>query len=102
VLFEGAEHQVVALAGTSVRLLSDAGQDTVVALPFLLAAPDFAVFRVRSIRSCSASGYRRNQRGLLAGPGVSFLKRRIVKPADVLQARGERGLQFPDGPEPET
>jgi hypothetical protein len=39
VLFEGAEHQVVALAGTSVRLLSDAGQATVVALPFLLAAP---------------------------------------------------------------
>jgi hypothetical protein len=48
VLFEGAEHQVVALAGTSVRLLSDAGQATVVALPFLLAAPDFAVIRAGS------------------------------------------------------
>ena len=45
VVFEGAGHQVVALAGTSVRLLSDAGQAMVVALPFLLAAPDFAVVR---------------------------------------------------------
>jgi hypothetical protein len=45
VLFDGAEHQVVGLAGTSVRLLSDAGQATVVALPFLLAAADFAVVR---------------------------------------------------------
>ena len=48
VLFEGAEHQVVALAGTSVRLLPDAGQAMVVALPFLLAAPDFAVVRAGS------------------------------------------------------
>lgn len=45
VVFDGAEHQVVALAGTSVRLLSDAGQATVVALPFLLGAADFAVVR---------------------------------------------------------
>ena len=43
VVFDGSEHQVVALAGTSVRLLSDAGQATVVALPFLLAAADFAI-----------------------------------------------------------
>src|SRR6266536_3110804 len=43
VLFGGGEHQVVGLAGTAVRLLSDSGQATVVALPFLLAAPDFAI-----------------------------------------------------------
>jgi hypothetical protein len=43
VLFGGGEHQVVALAGTAVRLLADSGQATVVALPFLLAAPDFAI-----------------------------------------------------------
>jgi hypothetical protein len=36
---------VVGLAGTAVRLLADSGQATVVALPFLLAAPDFAIVR---------------------------------------------------------
>src|SRR5712691_7941280 len=43
VLLGGTEHQVVALAGTAVRLLAASGQAMVVALPFLLAAPDFAV-----------------------------------------------------------
>ena len=43
VLFGDGEHQVVGLAGTAVRLLSDAGQATVVALPFLLAAADFSI-----------------------------------------------------------
>ncbi len=45
VLFGGGEHQVVGLAGTAVRLLADSGQAAVVALPFLLAAPDFAIVR---------------------------------------------------------
>src|SRR6266705_3306651 len=43
VLFGGGEHQVVGLAGNAVRLLAVSGQATVVALPFLLAAPDFAI-----------------------------------------------------------
>lgn len=43
VLFEGMEHQVVALTGTSVRLLSAAGRSSVVLLAFLQAAPDFSV-----------------------------------------------------------
>lgn len=43
VLFGGGEHQVVGLAGTAVRLLAVSGQAAVVALPFLLAAPDFAI-----------------------------------------------------------
>jgi hypothetical protein len=43
VLFGGGEHEVVGLAGTAVRLLADSGQAMVVALPFLLAAPDFAI-----------------------------------------------------------
>lgn len=43
VLFGGGEHQVVGLAGTAVRLLSASGQATVVVLPFLLAAADFAI-----------------------------------------------------------
>lgn len=45
VLFGGTEHEVVGLAGTVVRLLSASGQATVVALPFLLAAADFAIVR---------------------------------------------------------
>src|SRR5260370_34867708 len=43
VLFGGGEHQVVGLAGNAGRLLAVAGQAGVVALPFLLAAPDFAI-----------------------------------------------------------
>ncbi|SCG61074.1 hypothetical protein GA0070560_115129 [Micromonospora halophytica] len=41
VRFDGDEHQVVALAGTSVRLQSSSEAAQVVLLPFLLAAPDF-------------------------------------------------------------
>ncbi|GAA2951402.1 hypothetical protein [Streptomyces enissocaesilis] len=37
------EHQVVALAGTAVRLRSAAGMDSVVLASYLVAAPDFAV-----------------------------------------------------------
>lgn len=43
VVFSGAEHTVVALSGSSVRLLVPSGETTVVALPYLLAAPDFAI-----------------------------------------------------------
>jgi hypothetical protein len=43
VVFSGAEHSVVALSGSSVRLLAASGETTVVAMPYLLAAPDFAV-----------------------------------------------------------
>ncbi len=38
---------MVALAGTAVRLLPASGQATVVALPFLLAAPDFSIVGTR-------------------------------------------------------
>ncbi len=43
VLFAGTEHSVVALSGTSVRLVSAAGESSVAALGLLLAAEDFAV-----------------------------------------------------------
>ncbi|GAB2752394.1 Mu transposase C-terminal domain-containing protein [Kitasatospora kifunensis] len=43
VVFDGAEHEVVALSGNAVRLLSMSGQVSVVALPHLLMAADFAV-----------------------------------------------------------
>ncbi|MEU0480964.1 Mu transposase C-terminal domain-containing protein [Streptosporangium sp. NPDC006013] len=43
VRFEGAEHQVVALSGNAVRLLSTANEASVVLAPYLQAAPDFAV-----------------------------------------------------------
>jgi len=37
----GTGHAVVAISGAKIRLLSDAGEASVVALPFLLAAEDF-------------------------------------------------------------
>jgi hypothetical protein len=43
VIFDGAEHTIAALAGTSVRLVATSGQVCVVSLPHLLAAPDFDV-----------------------------------------------------------
>ncbi|MEU1217108.1 hypothetical protein ABZ424_32895 [Streptomyces sp. NPDC005790] len=41
--FDGDEHQVVALAGTAVRLRSAGGAESVVLASYLMAAPDFAV-----------------------------------------------------------
>lgn len=43
VRFDGAEHTVVGLSGSSVRLAGDEAADEVVALAHLQAAPDFAV-----------------------------------------------------------
>ncbi|MGQ0716650.1 MAG: Mu transposase C-terminal domain-containing protein [Pseudonocardiales bacterium] len=43
VVFDGTEHTVVGLSGTSVRLVSDDGSDAVIALAHLQAAADFAV-----------------------------------------------------------
>jgi transposase InsO family protein len=43
VSFDGGEHQVLAVAGTSVRLRSAAGAEQVVLASYLMAAPDFAL-----------------------------------------------------------
>ena len=43
VVFGGAEHSVVALSGSLVRLVADSGETTVVAMAYLAGAPDFAV-----------------------------------------------------------
>src|SRR5687767_4601951 len=54
VRFDDDEHQVVALAGTSVRLRSRAGQVQVVLLPFLLAAADFEVLDASAVLASPA------------------------------------------------
>lgn len=41
--FDGGEHEVLAVAGTSVRLRSAAGSHSVVLASYLMAAADFAV-----------------------------------------------------------
>ena len=43
VRFDGSEHQVLAVAGASVRLRSADGSHSVVLASYLMAAPDFAV-----------------------------------------------------------
>jgi putative transposase len=43
VVFDGGEHQVVALVGTSVRLRSEDGVEQVVLVAYLMASPEFAV-----------------------------------------------------------
>ena len=41
--YDGSEHQVLALAGTAVRLRSDNGSESVVLAGHLMASPGFAV-----------------------------------------------------------
>ena len=43
VRFDGADHLVVALTGTLVRLRSDGGTEAVVLAAYLMASPEFAV-----------------------------------------------------------
>lgn len=43
VRYDGGEHQVLALSGTSVRLRSQAGAESVVLASYLMASPDFVV-----------------------------------------------------------
>ncbi|MGW7095483.1 Mu transposase C-terminal domain-containing protein [Streptomyces sp. NPDC054874] len=47
--FDGDEHQVVAMAGTAVRLRSAGGAESVVLASYLMAAPDFAVTGVEPL-----------------------------------------------------
>ena len=41
--YDGADHQVIALAGTSVWLRSEHGAESVVLLAYQMASPEFAV-----------------------------------------------------------
>ena len=54
VRYDGADHQVIALAGTSVRLRSDVGAESVVLVAYLMASPEFAVID----GAPTPSGYR--------------------------------------------
>jgi hypothetical protein len=56
VSFDGDEHQVLALAGTSVRLRTQGGAEQVVLASYLMAAPDFAVTGGASAPGVEPSG----------------------------------------------
>ena len=56
VSFDGDEHQVLALAGTSVRLRAQGGAEQVVLASYLMAAPDFAVTGGASAPGVEPSG----------------------------------------------
>ena len=47
VRYDGGDHQVIALAGTSVRLRSEHGAESVVLLAYQRASPEFAVIDAR-------------------------------------------------------
>ena len=47
VRYDGADHQVIALAGTSVWLRSEHGAESVVLLAYQRASPEFAVIDAR-------------------------------------------------------
>ncbi|MEU5547276.1 hypothetical protein AB0G85_33690 [Streptomyces sioyaensis] len=56
VTFDNSDHQVVGLVGTSVRLRSAAGADSVVLASHLMAAPDFAVTGTEPLPALEPSG----------------------------------------------
>jgi putative transposase len=56
VSFDGAEHQVLGLVGTAVRLRDDAGTEQVVLAGYLMAAPDFQVLGAASLPSVEPVG----------------------------------------------
>ncbi|MET9661408.1 hypothetical protein [Streptomyces sp. NPDC006510] len=56
VTYDDGYHQVVALAGTSVRLRPATGAESVVAASYLMAAPDFAVTGTEPLPAVEPSG----------------------------------------------
>ncbi|WP_254068844.1 transposase family protein [Streptomyces sp. TM32] len=56
ITFDNGDHQVVALVGTSVRLRSTAGVDSVVLASHLMAAPDFVVTGTEPLPALEPSG----------------------------------------------
>src|SRR6476661_6116917 len=67
VRYDGGDHQVIALAGTSVRLRSEHGAESVVLLAYLMASPEFAV--IDGARASSVEPF-----GLLEGLPVKVLE----------------------------
>ncbi|GAA2714942.1 helix-turn-helix domain-containing protein [Micromonospora olivasterospora] len=67
VVFAGTTHTVVAISGASIRLLSAAGATTVVALAYLLAAPDFELVG-------AAPAPRVDPHGLLKAPPAQVVR----------------------------
>ena len=55
VVFDGDEHQVVGLSGTSVRLRADSGVQQVVLAGHLMAAADFTVLDAPMLSSVGAA-----------------------------------------------
>lgn len=88
VSFDGDEHVVVGLAGTSVRLRADSGTDQVVLAGHLMAAADFAdrhLQRVQAIRrDLPRSGCRRRGDRLAA---LATTRRRGRGPATAVRRR---------------
>ncbi len=56
ITYDGGDHQVVALAATSVRLRSQGGAESVVLASYLMASPDFAVTGTDPLPALEPSG----------------------------------------------
>ena len=91
VQYGGGEHQVVALAGTSVRLRSGAGAESVVLASYLVASPGFEVSGGEPPPGVEPSGAARRAAGGGGGccPGTG-------------SARGGGGDRVPAGSRPGT
>ena len=78
VVFDGAEHTVAGLAGTSVRLVSVSGQPSVVLLSHLLASPGFELVGSSPMTGLAGIGLleRAPRRSAATGQGVGAPRHR--------------------------
>ena len=91
VRYDGEDHQVIALAGTSVRLRSELGAESVVLVAYLMASPEFAVIDGAPTPSVEPFG-------LMDGPPVKALEQARGSATSWRWRRGYRRARGPAQP----
>ncbi|MEU5898636.1 Mu transposase C-terminal domain-containing protein [Streptomyces venezuelae] len=90
VTFDDGHHQVVALAGTAVRLRSSGGEESVVLASYLMAAPDFSVTGTESLPTLEPAGLLESLPEAARAAAVEW-ERHVVEVETGLPAGAEPG-----------
>ncbi|MFJ4843719.1 Mu transposase C-terminal domain-containing protein [Streptomyces sp. NPDC088746] len=90
VTFDDGHHQVVALAGTAVRLRSSGGEESVVLASYLMAAPDFSVTGTESLPTLEPVGLLESLPEAARAAAVEW-ERHVVEVETGLPAGAEPG-----------
>ena len=101
VSFDGAEHQVLALAGTSVRLRAQDGAEQVVLASYLMAAPDFAVTGGDPVPAVESSGLLDSLPGEVLAAARAW-ERHVVEVETGLAPDAEPGTEPRPGYDPQA